>query len=437
MRKTISLLVLASIGFSCGFESDVESLSIGDDFISSRSTLSVVDSFTVSMSTVLIDSLTTSGNTLLWAGTYQDPEFGKVTSTGYYELGVPGSADVQEKEVYDSLLLVMNLSPQYFGDTTSLQSLQIHRVTQELKGDENSNFWNRSKLAYDQNPLGKVSIRPKPSGKGKVSVRLSDELGQSLLEMLRKKEETITSFEKFRGYFKGLALVPGNPSSAVLAFPCDSSMKVLLYSHRKGLEKEVFVNTFPVGSKSTFFNNFTADRSGTPISSISRQILEVPSSKTNNRTYVQSGIGLVTRVDFPTMQQLNEMDRKYVLLKAELVLSPVPGTYRQIKLPSQLVLFHTDKSNRVVSEIVGDQNSTLAANLVVDRLYNEFTSYTFDITDFVTTEISDSYFDTTHGLLIAEPSQVIGASLNRVVFSDSKNSAWRPVVRLYFMHYNL
>jgi hypothetical protein len=429
--------MLASLCFSCGFESDMESLSIGDDFISSRSTLSVVDSFTVSMSTVLIDSLTTSGNTLLYTGSYEDPELGKVTSTGYYELGVPENPDIQEKDLYDSLHIVMNLSPTFYGDTASFQSVRIHRVTQELEGDEGGSFWNHTSLSYDPSPLGMVSFRPKPGLKSKITVRLSDDLGKNLFELMKKKDESVSTFDKFRDYFKGLALVPGSQSSAILSFPCDSSMKVRLFTHRKGLEKELFVHNFPVGSTSTFFNNFAADRTGTPIASIARQITEVPSAQSNNRTYVQSGIGLVTRVDFPTMQQLNEMDRKFVLLKAELVLSPIPGTYKQIQLPRQLVLFHSDKSNRVVSEIVGDQNSTLAADLVVDKIFNETTTYTFDITDFLTTEISDSYFDTSHGLLVGEPSQSIGASLNRVVFSDNKNSAWRPVVRLYFMHYNL
>jgi hypothetical protein len=74
---------------------------------------------------------------------------------------------------------------------------------------------------------------------------------------------------------------------------------------------------------------------------------------------------------------------------------------------------------------------------VIDKIYNENTSYKFDITDFIKTEISDSYFDTSHGLLIGETSNSIGASLNRVVFSDRKNSMYKPLVRLYFMFYNL
>jgi hypothetical protein len=437
MRKTIILFVLALICFSCGFESDMKSLSIGGDFIDARTTISVVDSFTVSLSTVKIDSLTTSGNNILWAGKYIDKELGSISSIGYYEVGIPENTNVLESDSFDSLLLVMNSANAYYGDTSLLQSFQIYRLTEQIKGDENGNLWNHTSIAYNPNPIGTVSFKPKPSSKSKIKIRLSDQIGRDFLDLMQKKDESIATFEKFREYFKGIAIGPGNSSSVILAFLCDSSMNLELHTHRKGLEKESLIQKFPLGSTSTYFNHFVADRTGTPISQIVKQLIKVPSSQSNNKTYVESGIGLLTRVDFPTMQQLMETDRKYVLLKAELILIPEPGTYKQVPLPSQLVLYHTDKSNRVVSEIVGDQNATLAGDLVIDRIYNENTSYTFDITDFITTEISDSYFDTSHGLLIGETSNSIGASLNRVVFCDRKNSSYKPLVRLYFMHYNL
>jgi hypothetical protein len=437
MRKTIILFVLTLICFSCGFESDMESLSIGGDFINARSTISVVDSFSVSMSTVLIDSLTTSGNNIIWVGKYTDKELGSISSTGYYEVGIPETANVLENDYFDSLMLVMNYTRAYYGDTSLLQSLQIFRLTEAVKGDENGNFWNHTSVAYDPNPIGKVSFKPKPSSNPKVKIRLSDQIGRDFLTLMQEKDESLSSFEKFREYFKGLAISPGNPSSAILSFPCDSTMNIELHTHRKGIEKEAVIQKFPVGSANTSFNHFASDKTGTPISQIVKQLIKIPSTQSNNKTYVQSGIGLLTRVDFPTMQHLMETDRKYVLLKAELILVPEPGTYKQVPLPSQLVLYHTDKSNRVVSEIVGDQNATIAADLVIDRIYNENTNYTFDITDFITTEISDSYFDTSHGLLIGETSNAIGASLNRVVFCDRKNSSYKPLVRLYFMHYNL
>jgi hypothetical protein len=436
MQKTILLFVLALVCFSCGFKGDLQSFSIGDDFVQSKSNISEVDSFMVNLSTIQVDSLTTSGNSL-FAGTYTDKELGVVSSTCYYELGVPENPNVQENDYFDSLMLVMTTNKSYYGDTTLQQSLNIYRVNEEIKGDENGDFWNKTSMTYDPDPIGKLNFKPKPLSKVKLKIRLTDQIGQDFLTLLKAKDDKISSFSYFRDYFMGIAIGPGNPSSLILSFPCDTNMTVELHTHRKGLEHEAVVNKFPVGSTKTFFNHFTADRTNTSIAAIRKQLIAIPSAQSGNKTYVESGLGLMTKVDFPTMPQLLETDKKYVLLKAELIMIPEPGTYKQVSLPLQLVLYHTDKSNRVVSEIVGNQNAVIPAELQIDYMYNEDTYYNFDITDFLKTELSDNYFDTSHGLLIGETSSAIGASLDRVIFSDRKNSVYKPVVKLYFLQYNL
>jgi hypothetical protein len=437
MWKTIILIIVTIICISCGFNSSQDAVSIGDDFIESGSSLSVVDSFSVKLSTILLDSITTSGTTVLWTGAYPDKETGNIASTGYCEIGVPTAPNVEDKDRFDSLMLVMNYSAGYYGDTTGYQTLHVYRLNQELKGDENSKFWNRTYVGYEQNPIGEITFKPKPLSKGTLKIRLSDQIGKEFLQMLKDKDEIVSSFENFREYFMGIALGTGNLNSVILGFNCDTTLNLVLHTQRSGIEKEVIKNRFPLGSVNTSFNHFTADRTGTPISIISKREIEIPSGQSGNKTFVQSGIGLMTRVDFPSMQSLMEMDRKYILLKAELYMFPEPGTYKQVGLPRQLVLFHTDKANRVVSEIVGQDNSAIAAEIQVDEMFNVDTYYKFDITDFLTTEISDYYFEPEHGLLIGETTNELGTSLNRVVFSDRKNTAYKPLVKLYFMYYNL
>lgn len=437
MQKTILLFLLAFVCISCGFNGDLQSFSIGDDFVQSKSNISEVDSFTVNLSTILVDSLTTSGNTLLYAGIYNDKELGVITATGYYELGIPVNPDVEENDLYDSLMLVMTTDKLFYGDTTLQQNLNIYRVNEEIKGDENGNLWNKTVVNYDPDPIGKLTFKPKPQSKVKLKIRLTDQIGRDFLTLLKDKDDRIGSFSNFREYFMGIAIGPGSTSPLILSFPCDSNMSVELHTHRKGIEVDAIVNKFPVGSTKTCYNHYTADRTNTAIAAIRKQLIAVPSSQSDRKTYVESGTGLMTRVEFPTIPQLLETDRKYVLLKAELFMVPEPGTYRQVPLPQQLVLYHTDKSNRVVSEIVGSQNSVIPAELQIDYMYNEETYYKFDITDFLKTELSDNYFDTTHGLLIGETSSAIGASLDRVIFSDRKNSVYKPVLKLYFLQYNL
>jgi hypothetical protein len=119
-----------------------------------------------------------------------------------------------------------------------------------------------------------------------------------------------------------------------------------------------------------------------------------------------------------------------------LILFPEPGTYDEITPPPQIVLYHTDKFNRIVSEIVDDYGSALAAEYHLDSVYHEDTRYIFDITDFIKTELSDGYFDSEHGLFVGETYTRLGSSLNRVIFSDRKGSAFSPKLKLYFLFYN-
>jgi hypothetical protein len=315
------------------------------------------------------------------------------------------------------------------------QTLNVYRLNEELATDDNGYLWNTSTIGYYNTPIGSKTFMPHPGSKRKLSIRLSDELGNKFFDMMKNDDDSVSSTEIFRKFFKGVALKAGKQSSSIIEFKGDTSVSMVMHFHRIGLEKEAYTNSFSLTETNAQFNRVITDRQGTPLQNIRTRKEEVPSALSGYKTYAQSGTGLLTRVDFPTMQRLMETDRKYVLLKAELILIPEPGSYDKVELPSQLVLYHSDRTNQVVSEIVGSDQSIIAAELNIDKAYHESTYYKFDITDFITTEIADAYFDTEHGLLIGETSSKMGFSLNRVVFSDHKNSAYKPLVKLYFMFY--
>ncbi len=70
--------------------------------------------------------------------------------------------------------------------------------------------------------------------------------------------------------------------------------------------------------------------------------------------------------------------------------------------------------------------------LVFDELYDETTSYTFDITNFINDELADARFDYEHGLLIALSQDELRSSLDRLVI-EGKNP---PVkLRIYYLTY--
>lgn len=437
MVRFLIVIIIACCFYSCGFQSDSDNITIGDNFIKSQATLSVIDTFSVRLSTVIMDSVPTSGSGTAWVGKYSDDELGKIGAESYFRVGLPATTNILEKDTYDSIKLVMHYSAGYYGDTAKQQQILIYPLNQNLKGDESGYLYNKSITGIKSEWLGQLTFIPRPRKKGNLTIRLSDALGTDLFQKIKNQDEVIKTDEKFKEYFKGIALIPGSGNSSVLGFKGDSSMQLILYSHRVELERVNIRTIFPLTESSLQYNRFTADRTGTRIEEIKKRTEEIPSSVSGQRSYLESGTGLLTRVDFPSMQRLIEINKHYLLLKAELILVPEPGSYTKMELPREIVLFHTDKSNRMVSEIVGTDNSTLPAEFKIDRIYHEDTWYKFDITDFLTTEIGDAYFDTDHGLLIGETSSKLGSSLNRVVFSDRRNSIYKPVVKIYFLFYNL
>jgi hypothetical protein len=436
MGKAILMAcIIAGMLISCDFNEDIGSVSIGEGFISSETTFAMVDTFTVGMSTVLLDSVRTSGKSILWVGSCRDKDFGTVNTSGHLTFGIPSEFSVESKDIFDSLSLNLSYAPVYYGDTTTLQTIDVYRLKADLKGDEDGYLWNNSYIPYFESPIGSKTFLPFPKSGKKLRIRLSDEIGLRIFEMMKNNRDTVKSEELFRGFFKGIVLRAGEKNGTILQFNGDTSSFVMLHSHRVKLENETYTTSFPLTETSLVFNRVEADRSETPIRDIKTRKEKIQSVMSAHKTYVQSGTGLLTRVDFPSMQRLMEFDRKYVIMKAEMVLYPEPGTYDKVDLPSQLVLYHTDKTNQIVSEIVGEDNSVIAATLKIDKAYHEETYYTFDITNFLKTEIADAHFDPEHGLLIGETSSKLGFSLNRVVFGDHKNSVNRPKVRLYFMFY--
>ncbi len=436
-KALLSLVVFAGVCFSCGFDLDSETISFADNLIESETSLAMVDTFTVKMSTVKTDSVPTSGDTVLLVGNTVDVDFGKVSASAYFEIGLPAYTNVLEEDRYDSLCLVLRYSSDHYGDTTQLNTFRIHRLTEKLVSDESGYLWNTSSVEYSPLPMGSLTFQPRPSSGKRVNIRLSDVLGRQIFKMMKNKADTVTDASRFIDFFNGIALVPDNSNKAILSFSADTMASLVLYSHRVELEAQNITHVFPFSDEGDHFNRIVTDRQGTLLENLTLQREEIPAEQSGNKAFVQSGTGLFTRVDFPSMQRIMESDKKYLLLKAELIMIPEPGSYNTVKLPPQLVLYHTDKTNRIVSEISGNNSSVLPAELRVDKMFHENTYYRFDITSFLTTEIADAHFDTDHGLLIGETSSKLGKSLNQAIFSARKSSVYKPVVKLYFMYYKI
>jgi hypothetical protein len=127
------------------------------------------------------------------------------------------------------------------------------------------------------------------------------------------------------------------------------------------------------------FNQFTIKKVGA-LAALVKSGDSVPASSTGQLTYVQSGSGLVTKLDFPTLLLLKG-NRNIAVNKAELVLQAEDGSDLNQTL-SQLTLLEVDSNNRPLRNTYGlvyvlsEGGSGLQTSI-----YNTSTnSFTFNIT---------------------------------------------------------
>jgi hypothetical protein len=162
---------------------------------------------------------------------------------------------------------------------------------------------------------------------------------------------------------------------------------------------------------------------------------KVPVKLTDKQSFVQGGTGIVTRLEIPYLKNLLQLHENLQILKAELVLEPVRNTYKTIQLPKRIGLYSSDKYNRFGSILLNvNTGSPLVGTLVVDEEYQEGTRYTFDVTSFIQSKITEAT-DEIPALLVTISPNEIYTTLDRLVLGSQINSDSKVILKLYYMNY--
>lgn len=435
--RRILLLLLLPVFTGCATDSDTDSFSIGKSFINPETHIMMIDTFSVSLSTVRLDSVQTSETGVLLAGSYADPDFGRVSSTGFFPLTLPEATLLPEGSVFDSLTLVLDYNGKWYGDTLQPLTLNVYRVTEPIEPTYDWYLYNTSEFSYDPDPIGSATFRPRPGIDANIVLRLSDDFGKTLTNLFMTNSEEISTEADFLDFLNGLAIGPAAGSKSLLGFEAtDSVLHMVLYTHYTSAEKHQTILRFPMYADGNTCNHITADHSGTNLAKLTSQKEEISSEDSGYKAYMQGGTGITTRIDFPGINRLLEFNKGCLLYKAEVVLKPFPKSYTKETFPTSLILYKTDKFNRKVSQLTDDDDNAIQANYSLDFIFGEETWYRFDITDFLLTELEDSYFDPDMGLLVTLPDDDFQSTLDRIVFDGRPSRGYKPVLQLYFLFYD-
>lgn len=175
------------------------------------------------------------------------------------------------------------------------------------------------------------------------------------------------------GLLKGLVVQPTAAHTGnVVGFPrktLNSSPDRITFYFRTGAEGKrrtysIFLaNLQPeVGfSDGRYYTQLTTDFAGGSLAGLSGQTV-LPSSATNNLTYVQEGVGLTTRLEFQGLDALRN-DATLAINRAELIIPVKPLSNGLLPYPNGLYLYEVNDVNQVLTR----QNGATA----VDRLVQQ------------------------------------------------------------------
>src|SRR5258708_8155621 len=214
MRGKIILIFIVLITVLIGCNQSVSE--IGSSLIpNTLFNIAFVDSMTLKVSTVQVDSLITSNTGRLLVGYHEDERLGPITVKSIFQLGInaPVSLDRRLTE-YVSLKLYLKRDGYSYYDTTQAQTISIYQLSKGIKLF-NGALYNKSRFSINKNlpPLATYTFLPRPHHSDSIEIALPDELGRQLMTLAQTSDFRVTTNDDFIKFFRGLAIIPDSTSS--------------------------------------------------------------------------------------------------------------------------------------------------------------------------------------------------------------------------------
>lgn len=423
-------LILLPFIFFIGCQND--EMIIGSRYVDENMKILFTDTISVDSYTIAWDSIATSGQNTYLVGQADDAIFGNITSRSYVNMRVPTPGRLHVTSEFDSLQVILIPDGYSFGDTTQPFTVKVNRLRDIIDVDEGEVLSNITSLNYDGDILGETTFMPRPSRRDSVIITLDHDLGQQLFDAFRNREDLVSEQSSFELFLNGLVMNYSTTNKAVLGFRATDTVPVMrLYYHYFDFEEQQAHIDFILKDASTQFNEI----------SIEGQLAEslqtgskVPATATDDKTYMQAGTGIFTRLEIPHLKNILEVTKNIEILKAEIVLEPARQTYNETVLPSQITTYVTNKYNEFLYPLTDENDLIQIAQFNLDEIFNEDTRYTFDVTDFINEKLYEQS-DNVPALLVTIRENNVYHTVDRVVFGSRWNSENDVFLRIYYMTY--
>lgn len=394
-----------------------EASEIGSNFFEGGSlNMAAVDTLSVKVSTVKFDSMITGNLSRYLLGYHEDADLGKITATPFFQMGIP-IAPLSIDKLYTTytrseMLLIQDGYSVY--DTTALVTFSVHKVTQEITRGTDY-FYNTANFKYDETPLGTVTFRPRPNAKDTVKITLTDDLGRAIVDFAQSSAKQVSTADEFINYFDGFVLVPATNSAAIVGFSTTAYMRVYYTDKSQTPSKEKYL-TLSSGEYSQF-NNMKSDVSDTKLAALTQRRWPLSSTETDNKAYIQSGVGLGMRISIPYLRSILLDNPNITVVNAQLEFSPTRDNDDDginVKLPTQMALSAVDYQNTIVNTYATEPF------LIEDVYLGRDTHYVVDITTYVNAQLATEEFND-NGILFTPYDATFRGTFDRLYIGDQFN----------------
>lgn len=439
MKNIVFLLLFLTLFTSCQTDNLEGDFVVGSDYLSINNKVLLIDTLTVNVSTINFDSLVTSNQSRILIGNYTDPILGNVKSESYMELTpdtytLGSSSDTETiNYVFDSIAMILRYDRYYYGDTTKVQTINIHQLTQKVKPSvDDDSFYNNTSLNYSSNSIGSRTFYPKPIGKDSINIQMDATFGKNLFDKLKNKE--ITNADEFNNYFKGIVIKPSTANSSNVIGYTTACVMRMYYKQANSNSEDTYTKDFTIGDITKQFNNISLDKTGTIIQNLPDSRGKLLSELTNNSSFIQSGTGLACRIDFPFIKQLKYISEKGMIVDAELIIKPIKNSASALyPIKDSLQVYECDNLNRISKILTNSAGSQMLAKLnnTPDE-FNENIGYKINIGSFLYQEMMKTS-GSKSSLIFTFPN--IAKGVNRIVLGNQKNTENKLQLKIYYISY--
>jgi hypothetical protein len=432
-KKLVAPAVIILSVISC----NTGTFDLGQEFVRSATYTELFDTVSISVSTYRLDSVKTSGSGTALVGEVEIPQVGTMRAQSFFKVTMSSSATWSNKESYDSVCISLKHGSTYIGDTLKPFTLVVNRLTQALSANDEGYIYNNRTTAYEETPIGTYTYLPRPGDKPNISFRLNDDFGQEIMNFCKENYQNSDRDAFFEKFLRGIRLGSGSGTESLMSYAAnDSNMVISLYSHLPAIESEVVTREITLSSSTIQYNNTKLDNIGHNFDNLNGSKDKLPSKNSDDMALMHECSGYYARIDFPYIDELQDANQKGYVIKADLLLYPVKGSYEKGKLPSYIYLHEIKKINDLGSALTNSSSSQVTGTLYSDPLYDDNVYYKADITQYINSRLTETIVNTDNGITFTLSSAQSSTNLTNILIDCTTNKSNRSSLKLYYYYYD-